>query len=52
MRKNYFIRDAVTNAKVFGFTDEEIKNAVKEGLENYERLKGNILKKTEEKKKS
>lgn len=50
MRKNYYLIDVVTKAKCFGFTDEEIKQAVNEGLKNYEQMKKQIQK-TEEKEK-
>ena len=43
MRKNYYLTDVVTKAKGFGFTDEEIHAAVNEGIENYERMKEQIL---------
>lgn len=49
MRKNYYLIDVVTKARCFGFTEEEIKQATKEGLENYKRLKESIEK--QEKKK-
>lgn len=39
MRKNYYLIDVVTKAKCFGFTDEEIEYAVKEGLNRFELLK-------------
>lgn len=49
MRKNYFLIDVVTKAKCFGFTDEEIKNAVEEGLNNYKTIE-KAMKKQKEKK--
>lgn len=42
MRKNYYLIDVVTKAKCFGFTDEEIEYAVKEGIKNYENMKKQI----------
>ncbi|MBP3284983.1 MAG: hypothetical protein J6M02_05745 [Clostridia bacterium] len=44
MRKNYFLIDVITKAKCFGFTDEEIEFAVKEGIKNYEQMKKQIEK--------
>ena len=36
MRINSFIMDAVTKAKVYDYTDEEIYAAVEKGLKNYQ----------------
>lgn len=44
MRKNYYLIDVVTKAKCFGFTDEEIEYALKEGIKNYENMKKQIEK--------
>ena len=52
MRKNYYLTDVVTKAKVFGFTDDEIHAAVEEGFENYERIKVQILAESSKPKKS
>ena len=42
MRKNYYLKDVVTKAKCFGYTNEEIMEAVKEGLKAYEDIKKSI----------
>lgn len=49
MRKNYYLIDVVTKAKCFGFTDEEIRNAVEEGLKNYNKMKKAIQNQKEKK---
>ena len=36
MRVNGFIVDAVTKAKVYGYTNEEIYAAVEKGIKNYD----------------
>jgi len=51
MRKNYYLADVVTKAKVIGYSDAEIQYAVKEGLKAYDKIKEQ-MEKTEQKKKA
>lgn len=42
MRKNYYLKDVVTKAKCFGYTNIEIMEAVKEGIKAYDYLTKSI----------